>query len=306
MTGRRAPLLALAAGLVLPGLGQIYCGEVVRGVSVLLTMAILPPVTAWLALTAPARTLWLVVLAGALAGLGLYAWAVIDAWRLARRAPDRKSVWQRPHVYLLCTVAAYWLVFGPLVGFAREHLLETFYAPTASMLPNLSPGDRFLVDKRVNRPGGLALWRGAVAIFIHPNQRTTVYVKRIIGLPGDRVELDGASLRVNGRELRGAEVHDLGNPAQNRLLADHVAYRESGERGSYTVLWKKEEQTTKATFTVPGGQVFLLGDNRDASHDSRQFGAVPLSDVKAVARQVVFSYHAGEGLDWSRCGKLIE
>jgi signal peptidase I len=193
-----------------------------------------------------------------------------------------------------------------MVNYARENLLETFYAPTQSMMPTIVPGDHFLADKRVNRPGGVALWRGAVALFIDPNQRVNTFVKRIIGLPGDRIEIDGTSIRVNGRELRGPSLHDLGDPENNHALDDHLAFRESGDRGEYVVLWKKDGPLARSSFEVPNGHVFVLGDNRGASLDSRQFGVVPVADVKAVARQVVFSHQPGHAFRFSRTGTLIE
>lgn len=152
---------------------------------------------------------------------------------------------------------------------------------------------------------GLAPWRGAVALFINPSERVNIYVKRIVGLPGDHIEIEGSSLRVNGRELRGAEVHDLGDPALNRFLADHDAFLESGDRAPYVVLWPKQGQPVKASFEVPMGQVFVLGDNRGASVDSRRFGTVPVADVKAVARQVIFSRNGELAFPW-RAGALIQ
>jgi signal peptidase I len=145
-----------------------------------------------------------------------------------------------------------------------------------------------------------------VTLFVYPNNRTLIYVKRIVGLPGDEIEIDGTSVRVNGRELRGAEVQDLGDPLRNQLLADHWAFRESGDRGTYTVLWRKDAAASKLSFVVPNAQIFVLGDNRGTSVDSRRFGVVPVADVKAVARQVLFSYSAGEGFRWSRLGKTVE
>ena len=263
-------------------------------------------VTCRLALAVPVRLLSLIVWLGGLAAVGLYAWSVRDAWRCARQADQELRPWQRPLVYFLAALVAYLFVLMPFAAYAQENLLETFQAPTASMLPTIVPGDRFLADKRVNRPGGIPLARGDVALFIYPNNRTMIFVKRIIGLPGDTIEIEGMSLRVNGRELRGAEVQDLGDPLRNQLLADHWAYRESGDRGAYTVLWKKDAVAGKLSFVVPNAQVFVLGDNRGASVDSRQFGVLPVADVKAVARQVLFSYGAGEGFRWSRLGKTIE
>ncbi len=305
-TSRRLPVLALAAGLLVPGLGHVYAGPLARGLGVLLGIALLPVVTCRLALAVPVRLLSLVVCMGVLAGVGLYAWSVRDAWRCARQADQELHPWQRPLVYFLAALVAYVFVLMPLTAYARDNLLETFRAPTASMLPTIVPGDRFLADKRVNRPGGIPLARGEVALFVYPNNRTVIFVKRIIGLPGDTIEIDGTSLRVNGRELRGVEVQDLGDPVRDQLLADHWAYRESGDHSTYTVLWKKDAVAGRLSFVVPNAQVFVLGDNRAASVDSRQFSVVPVADVKAVARQVLFSYGAGEGFRWSRLGKTID
>ena len=306
-TSPRLPVLALAAGLLVPGLGQAYAGALARGLGVLLSISLLPPVTCQLALIAPVGLMSLIVWLGVLAGVGLYAWSVRDAWRCARRADQEWRPWQRPLVYVLAALIAYVFVLAPFTAYARHNLIETFQAPTASMLPTIVPGDRFLADKRVNRPGGIPLARGQVALFVYPNNRTMIFVKRIIGLPGDSIEIDGTSIRVNGRDLHGPEVQDLGDPLRNQLLADHSAFRESGDRGSYTVLWKKDAAAAgKQIFVVPNAQIFVLGDNRGASVDSREFGMVPVADVKAVARQVLLSYRAGEGLRWSRMGKTIE
>lgn len=306
----RSPVLALAAALVVPGLGHVYAGPFARGLGFLLGIAVLPPLTCRLALAGlglscvPA----LVVCAGVVAGVGLYAWSVADAWKCARRVPenDPPRPWQRPLVYAVSAVVAYLFVLVPFTSYARANLVETFKAPTASMLPAIFPGDRFLADKRVNRLGGIPLARGDVALFIYPDNRTNMFVKRIIGLPGDSIELEGNRVRVNGRDLQGAEIHDLGDPIRNRLLDDHVAFRESGDRGAYTVLWKKDAPADRQSLVVPSGQIFVLGDNRSSSVDSRKFGTVPVADVKAVAKQVLVSFGGGEGMRWSRLGKAIE
>ena len=61
-----------------------------------------------------------------------------------------------------------------------------------------------------------------------------------------------------------------------------------------------------STFIVPDGQVYVLGDNRAAALDSRRFGTVPLADIEAIARQVWFSAHRGDGVRWSRIGKVLQ
>jgi signal peptidase I len=133
-----------------------------------------------------------------------------------------------------------------------------------------------------------------------------MFVKRIVGLPGDRIEIDGTSIKANGVELRQEEVRDLGAPSLNLLLAQHQAFRESLDGASYTVLWRKDADRKRLSLTVPSGQVFVLGDNRDAALDSRDFGVLPLADVTAVARQVWFSFDREDGVRLRRTGKLLD
>jgi signal peptidase I len=198
----------------------------------------------------------------------------------------------------------------------RGGLLETFVVPTGSMMPTILPGDRILADKRVGRRGGVKVWRGAVAVFIYPNDRISVFIKRVIGLPGDRIDIDGARLRVNGKDAASeggdSEIATLSSPGL-RLA------RERGDRDDYWVLWPVDEgprgghpggtpppaPAAASSFVVPDGQVFVLGDNRAAAVDSRRFGTVPLADIQAVARQVWFSSHRGDGVRWGRIGTLL-
>ena len=174
------------------------------------------------------------------------------------------------------------------------------------MLPGIMPGDRFFADKRVGHRGGPKIRRGDIAVFIYPNDRTSMFVKRIIGLPGDKVDIDGSRVAVNGVELVGEELHDLGDASANRLLEDHVAFRESGDGIRYVVLWRKDGQHAPLSLTVPNGQVFVLGDNRDASHDSRHFGVLPIADVTGVARQVWLSIDEHKGIRLGRTGLALD
>jgi signal peptidase I len=306
MTTTRRPLVALFAGLLLPGLGHVYNGEPAQGAALLGLVALLLPSAAWLALHVPRLLLSLVVVVGVMASLAIYVYSVKAAYRTAVRLREEFSPgpWNRFSVYFVLFLFGHMLVLGPMAGYAKDHLLETFKVPSASMLPTIVPGDRFFADKRVGHPGGVKIQRGAIAVFVYPNDRTTMYVKRIIGLPGDRIEIDGTSVKVNGVEIRHEDVHDLGD--SQHMLEDHLAFRESGERGSYTVLWRKDGKREQLSTVVPNGHVFVLGDNRDASQDSRAFGVLPIADVTALARQVWFSVSAENDLRLRRTGTLLD
>jgi signal peptidase I len=310
-TVARRPWLALLAGLLLPGLGQVYCGELARGALILLSFAMLLPGAAWLAVHAPRILLGPLVIAAVLASLLVYLCAAVAAVRCARRVRQDfvPGPWNRGIVYLALFMLGHVFLLAPLARHARGELVESFKVPSASMMPTILPGDRFLADKRVGRPGGIKLRRGAIAVFLYPNDRTMMYVKRVIGLPGDRIELDGTSLKVNGVELRQETLTSLGTPALDRLLADHQAVRETVDGTSYTVLWGKDGKGGEAkplSLTVPNGQVFVLGDNRESSRDSRHFGVLPLADVTAVARQIWLSSDRADGVRLRRVGKLLD
>jgi signal peptidase I len=311
---RRRPLLALCAGLMLPGLGQIYCGEIPRGVAFLLSLGLILPAAAWVGLHAPHGLLAPSILLGVLAALAVYVSSIVAAVRSARRLGDTfaPSPWNRGLVYLSLVILGHLFVLGPLSSYARERLVETFKVPSRSMLPAIVPGDRIFCDKRVGHPGGRKLHRGDIAVFIYQNDRTTMYIKRIIGLPGDKIDIVGTQIKVNGVALEQGEVFHFGRPSLDRLLDQHRAVRESIDGRSYIVLWNRRFADVDSparqslSVVVPNGQVFVLGDNRDNSHDSRHFGTLPLADVTAVARQVWFSTSSEHGTLWWRAGLSIQ
>jgi signal peptidase I len=291
----------------MPGLGQLVTGDWVGAVVCVLAVALPVPLAARLALAAPPRALCWIVVLGAAASLAAYAWSVVDALARARaRDADRPPAPTAPvfpsrrrfALYGLYVLAGYLFVLAPLVNETRDRWVESYRAASASMAPALQPGDRFLVDKSVGRPGGARLYRGALVVFVYANDRRLTFIKRVVGLPGDRVEIDGAHLRVNGVEVSGPAV-----TAPAAAASGVIARLEHGEQGDYTVLWPRDDGASAAvasTFVVPNGQVFVLGDNRASSVDSRRFGGVPISDVKGIARQIWFS-----GARLGRIGRLL-
>ncbi len=290
----RKPLFALTLSVMLPGLGQLYNGQLNKGIFLFLVFVFIStPFVAFVALMLPPALLMPMLILSLAATLGLYLYGLWDAWRAARRSIDYQPyAWQQPAIYVSLLLFAYLTVIGSTTQHVQDHLVESFRIPSNSMSPNVLQGDILFADKRVNCPGCKhSIQRGDIAIFVYPNDRTLRYIKRVIGLPGDRIRIKGHTVIVNAQAITSKQPGDL-------LI-------ERGDRGEYAVHWPTGGDAVEFRLTVPSGEVFVLGDNRNASADSRNFGTVPLMDVIGRAKQVWFSYSAETGIRWERMGKLL-
>jgi signal peptidase I len=216
-------------------------------------------------------------------------------WR-AWRHPSAPSRWQTIPVYTAVFLFAYLAVFKAGFGYVRSHIVEPFRIPSQSMAPGIVRGDFLFADKRVNCPGCRhETAPGDVALFVFPDNRGMVFIKRVIGMPGDTIEIDGAAVRRNGKPLtvRSTDMPDGG-----------VTVVERGAHGEYEVQWDRADGGSR-TFEVPHGHVFVMGDNRSHSRDSRSVGTIPLTDVIGVARSVWLSLDNDMEIRWERMGRRV-
>lgn len=296
----RRPLRAALMSLVLPGYGQFYNGELDKAVWLFLVFAgLCVPGMALVGLYLPAGWMMPALVLSVAAALGTWGFAVMDAWRGARARPDYlPRPWQTGSAYAAAFLLCNGLTLPLLVDTVRSRQVESFSIPSASMEPSVLRGDILFADKRYNCTGcKYQIRRGDVAVFTYPNDRTRLYIKRIVGLPGDRVETRGAAVWVNGTALTADPV---ATGAVTETLDGRHWQVLRGASGNAA-----DEAPPDVALTVPPGQVFVLGDNRDATTDSRRFGPVPMADVVGRARQVWWS--AGpEGVRWGRLGAVVE
>ena len=245
----------------------------------------------------------------------------------AARAPARRGGWRE-------TARFIFVVF--LVALAiRSFIAAPFSIPSGSMLPRLMIGDYLIVAKwpyGYAYPFGIgegrwlegAAKRGDVAVFRHPATDED-YVKRIVGLPGDRITMRGGILLLNGTAVPRIRIADYlmpisanspcrtVDPEAARIVADasgapscaYARYRETLPGGkSYDVLDQIESIVDDTPdFTVPAGHYFVMGDNRDDSEDSRfpreEGGVGMLPADRLVGRALITFFSTDGSAEWS-------
>ena len=169
-----------------------------------------------------------------------------------------------------------------LALFVRTWVLQAFKIPTGSMEQNLLIGDHLIVNKMVFAPSVTALERGLlpdrdirrgdVMVFKFPKEPERDFIKRVIGLPGDRLEMHHKTVSINGQPLTEPYVQYLVPPSSDGKVHADDRTEEYGP------------------VTVPPDQYFMMGDNRDNSEDSRYWGFMPQSYVKGRALFIYYSF----------------
>lgn len=182
-----------------------------------------------------------------------------------------------------------------LALFIRTFIVQAFKIPSGSMIPTLQVGDHILVNK-LSYGVRIPFWghyivefkkpqRGDVLVFVFPEDRSKDFIKRVIGVGGDLVEIRGKKVYINNRPLEDA----------------HAYFEGDGQEGSG--LYIRDDYAPRQ---VPEEHIFVMGDNRDRSYDSRFWGFVNIEDVKGKAFVIYWSW---DGTDrwvrWERIGHLI-
>jgi signal peptidase I len=297
----RSPLVAVSLSLAATGLGQIYCGRIVRGLVMFFGSLLFAPVILAAALLPPATVVLVGLIFALLAVLGVYVYAVVDAFRLARRGRDHfhPMDYNHPLVYALFVLVG---LTYPASGlyFIRGSVFEAFKIPTASEAPTLLPGDRVLVNKTTYQRRFVR--RGDEVVFRVSSEPGLNWVKRVIALPGDTVEVKNNEVFVNGQKLpREPEPRASLGAAAQEIKGE--LFEETNSSRRYRILFAADTKPLPdyPQAKVPDGACFVLGDNRNNSRDSRTMGFVALGDVLGEVQ-----YRYWPAATWTRFGVLTE
>jgi signal peptidase I len=195
--------------------------------------------------------------------LAFPVYLAVDAFLLARRN-EHVSLkgYQRWWVYVLFVIA-FSLGNTAVAHFVRSFVAEAFVVPTRGMSPTIQPGDRILADKLwFDR---IRIHRNDVVLFRSEGPDAPLFFRRVVGLPGDEIEIKNERVFINGKKWDDPQGVFNGPLPSFRDMVNHGPVK------------------------IPSDRCFLLGDNRRMSKDSRMTGPIPLSDICGVARLIYWS-----------------
>jgi signal peptidase I len=265
---RRYAAVAALLCLLNPGHAMLYLGRPVRAL-LYFSLSLLVPL---LAIVLAAAGLWPAGISWLVAYYALIVVAAAEAVRIARQvSSDFVGSWYTRWYGLLLIFA----VLAAAVSTLRVEFYEPFRQPSASMMPTLREGDLFFVSKRSYE--SRLPQRGDIVVFRLPTDPNVMYVKRVVGLPGDVVEYDGRTKRlsINGVVVPAEELEadpDIPGAQRVRGVLDGRAHLR---------VWMRSLTNQGGTYTVPDGHYFVIGDHRDNSMDSRflNVGFVPFENI---------------------------
>lgn len=231
------------------------------------------------------------------------------------------SIFRRIGIFLFRDLLISLLVAFLVAFFIRSYVVSVYKVPTSSMLPNLWVGDFILAWKipyglRIEgfRENKIGVWktpeRGEIFVFRHPNAPSVHYVKRVVALPGDRIEIKKNHLFLNNV---AAEYLNIQSPDSFSSEYYEIRKEKIFNQERDVLFFPNNEQGDFGPLVVPPDHVFVLGDNRDTSEDSRYWGVVSTNDLEGKVTLIWMSldqnaeqnYSFFPKIRWSRVFHLV-
>ena len=204
-----------------------------------------------------------------------------------------------------------------IVLILRSFIAEPFRIPSGSMMPTLLVGDFILVNKftygirlpvinkkiiELSEPN-----RGDIVVFRYPKDPTVDYIKRIVGLPGDKVVYSNKKLTINDLPVQQTSLGSYQGLGQGEEMSGAEDLLENLTGVEHRILIRNGTPTVEFVYVVPEGNYFAMGDNRDNSNDSRYWGPVPEANLVGKAFFIWMSWDwQNKGVGFDRIGTVLK
>jgi signal peptidase I len=204
-----------------------------------------------------------------------------------------------------------------IVLLLRSFIAEPFRIPSGSMMPTLLVGDFILVNKftygirlpvinkkiiELSEPN-----RGDIVVFRYPKDPTVDYIKRIVGLPGDKVVYSNKKLTINDLPVQQTSLGSYQGLGQGEEMSGAEDLLENLTGVEHRILIRNGTPTVEFVYVVPEGNYFAMGDNRDNSNDSRYWGPVPEANLVGKAFFIWMSWDwQNKGVGFDRIGTVLK
>ncbi len=297
---RRAWLAALLS-LLLPGLGQLYNRQGWLALALMILALLLSVPARWLIAALPAEAVVPVSAGVWLVGLAYLLFAIVQAAIGAWRVKAVSLAWfNRWYIYI--GLIAFVTIWQSVLDLVPAPSIDAYSSPSGSMIPTLMVGDQY--HARTHAFDCRMPARGEIALFRTPAEPDVDFIHRIVGLPGDRIQLREGRLYLNGTLVERVPLSETEAAPLAQQFENLQLYRETLPGGaSYLIAEVSDDERLDNTpeLVVPLDHVFVLGDNRDRSNDSRgTHGFIPIAGLRDKPMFIFWSD------DIARIGKLLE
>ena len=268
--------------LLTMGVGHIYNGKIKRGIVIIAIHYIILLLAYFLLYYSPSLTSLAII---AFTLLTFFLYCLLDVLRIARKNSKQYQMQKYNKWYVYLSIAVIFVIFPkPLSrSYIKENVAKTFNIPAASMKPTLMVGDMVLAK---TDPGSKSdIHKGELVIFNYPNDPNRIFIKRVIATEGDTLSIVNKKVLVNNIELP----------------EPYLPHKVSGISENFS-----NPIDNLDSIFIPKGSLFVLGDNRDNSFDSRHWGFVKKSDIIGKAAYLIWSWdYETSGIRWNRIGKTL-
>ncbi len=292
---KKSWLAVFLSYFIFPGIGQLYNGQVFKGIFFIIAAAGL--------ITAETLHDYFFFLYFVLCFFSLK-----DAFDSAEKRNNsaERFLYQGNRLLVFITVVLFFnaIPFGSII---KENFLKAYNIRSASMMPTLHLADLVLIDKRQKTIDNLC--RGDIIVFPYPENPEKSFIKRAIALGGDKVQFANGQLYINDQLVSNELIQS--QPDQYNLPSGPskvIIYEEFLDNSSHHIQYVANDHTSYSwgPIIVPSNAVFVLGDNRDNSQDSRVFGSIPRDTIEGKALKIYWSWDLQERkVNWERIGQTI-